>query len=352
MGPEAGREPGVERVLVLADVRRAAGGAPRGVLDRYGQRVAVVAVPNGDAVAPPDLPADAPVADVLHPVRVRALEAARDERDAPALHRFHRRSRQRLYPDVPLHRDDRLHDGARALAVADRVAVRLDALDQPFRIEVRDHALASLGDVEARVSAGGVAQRAIEVDDVDDRQAVALADVEVDRVVAGRHLQRARAGIDGDRRVGDHRHRLVVRGDEHVAPDQRAIAIVVGVHGHGGVGRDRLRPRRGDHEVFTRRLVGFVEDGVADVPEVAVDVTVLDLEVGERGFRHRIPVDDVFAAVDEAVVEQPPERLAHRTLGPRVHREDLALPVGGGAELAMLARDAIARTVDELPDAF
>ena len=56
--------------------------------------VLVGAVPDGDAVAPPELAADAPVADVLHPVQVDALEALRHELDAALLHRIDRRVRR------------------------------------------------------------------------------------------------------------------------------------------------------------------------------------------------------------------------------------------------------------------
>src|SRR5690606_17373350 len=79
--PQARGEPRVEGVLVLLEVRAVAPRAALGVLDRDDGLLAVAAVPDGDAVAPPDLAADAPVADVLHPVQVGALEAPRDEGD-------------------------------------------------------------------------------------------------------------------------------------------------------------------------------------------------------------------------------------------------------------------------------
>ncbi len=92
-----------------------------------------------------------------------------------------------------------------------------------------------------------------------DRQVVALADLEVDRVVAGRHLQRAGAALDAHRLVGDHRHRPVRGGHEHLPPDQVAVAVVLGVHGDGGVGRDRLRPRGGDDDVLRCRRARVIE---------------------------------------------------------------------------------------------
>ena len=144
-----------------------------------------------------------------------------------------------------------------------------------------------------------------------------------------------------------------VRGrHEHVASEEVAVALVLRVHGDAGVGGDRLGPRGGDDEVLTRRLVALVEHGVAEVPERAGLVVVLDLEVGERGAAVDAPVDDALAAVDEAVLVEVHERLAHGALARLVHRERLAFPVGGGAEPPVLLGDARARAPDELPDAL
>ena len=79
---------------------------------------------------------------------------------------------------------------------------------------------------------------------------------------------------------------------------------------------------------------------------------MLDLEVGQRGAAVDAPVDDALAAVDQAVLVEVRERLAHRALARLVHRERLALPVGRGAEPAVLLGDARARAPDELPHAL
>ena len=72
-GPQGGGEPGVQHVLVLLRCAcRRTSGSCAGVLPDDGHLAAVVAVPGGDLVAPPQLPGDAPVADVLHPVDSRS----------------------------------------------------------------------------------------------------------------------------------------------------------------------------------------------------------------------------------------------------------------------------------------
>ena len=72
MGPESGAEPGVQHVLVLAQVCRATGRAGCRVFKLHNLGIAGVAVPDRDAVPPPELAADAPIAQVLHPILVDA----------------------------------------------------------------------------------------------------------------------------------------------------------------------------------------------------------------------------------------------------------------------------------------
>src|SRR5205085_2829668 len=68
-GPDRRAEPGVEDVLLLAQL--AAAGAATLRLGLGDDRlVAGVAVPDGDPVPPPELAGDAPGPDLLHPVAV------------------------------------------------------------------------------------------------------------------------------------------------------------------------------------------------------------------------------------------------------------------------------------------
>ena len=66
---------------------------------------------------PPELAADAPVADILHPVEIDLGEALGDDADAPVLHGLDGRLGQGLDLDEPLLAGDRLDDRLAALAV-------------------------------------------------------------------------------------------------------------------------------------------------------------------------------------------------------------------------------------------
>ena len=189
--------------------------------------------------------------------------------------------------------------------------------------------------VEAgELRAGRLGHPARAVDDDDLLQAVLLAELEVDRVVGRRDLDRARAELALDALVGDDRDGPVLeRQDDALAVEMR-VALVVRVDGHGRVAEHGLGPGRGHDHRLVRPF-----DGVADVPELALEVLVLDLDVGEHRPAVRAAVDEEIVAVDQPLVVEGDEDLLDGPAEARVHGEALARPVERGAELLELAGD-------------
>ena len=178
------------------------------------------------------------------------------------------------------------------------------------------------------------------------------ADREVDDVVPGRHLERARPEPELDALVGDHRHAPQDERDDHLLADRVAVALVVRVHGHGDVGEDRRRSHRRDREARPAVRKRPVGERIARVGQGVVDLDVLDLEVGDRRLVEGAPVDEPVRAIDPAALPEMDEE-AHHGLDVRVvHREPLAAVVERGAEPAELAHDRLPGRVEVLPDAL
>ncbi len=90
-------------------------------------------------------------------------------------------------------------------------------------------------------------------------------------------------------------------------------------------------------------MAAAVLERVADVPQEAVFLFALDLQVGHGRLQHRVPADQPLAAVDQAFVVQAHEGLGDHAGQFVVHREVLARPVDAVAHAAHLARDGGAR---------
>ena len=168
--------------------------------------VAVGRVPDRDAVAPPQLAADAPVAQVVDP-----LEVARRQR-RPARSRSDRRAPRRRPPWPASRRAPTTAATAAARsscrsASSARPRAGTDAsrrrCGRPRAARRRSRTAPRAG--RGRANGPGAVMTAALVHDRRHRQVVAAADLEVVRVVRRRHLHRAGAEGRVDVLVGDDR---------------------------------------------------------------------------------------------------------------------------------------------------
>ena len=345
--PEPGGEPGVQHVLVLLEIQstRAALRAARRLLHLHDGFRALGAGPDRDAMPPPELARDAPVADSLEPAQVHLLPAARKDGQLPLLDRLERGLGERLHRHEPLEGKVGLHDRVAALAVPDGVAVRLHARDEPPVLQrlhdARPRFLARQPAEIPRVLVHG----RVGVHHHDGGQAVPLAQLEVVGIVGRRHFHRARPELWIHRLVEDDRDLAAEERQDGRSPLERGVALVLGVHRHRHVPQHRLGARGRHHDVLLRPL-----DGIHQVVELAVRVLMVHFLVGERGEASRAPVDDPVAAVDESLVVETHEHFADRAREPLVHGEALARPVHRIADAPHLGGDPFVIMCLPLPD--
>jgi hypothetical protein len=164
--------------------------------------------------------------------------------------------------------------------------------------------------------------------------------------MAGRDLDRARAQLRIGMLVGDDRDQPPGDRQPHLPADQLPVALVVRVDRDRHVGQHRLRPRGRD-----LNGAGAVGERVRQVPEFALHLARLDLQVGDGGAELRVPVDQPFVAVEQPVAIELDENLHDRAGEAFVHGEALIGPVHRAAEPAQLAGDLAAALLLPLPDA-
>ncbi len=182
----------------------------------------------------------------------------------------------------------------------------------------------------------------------DGGQVVTLADCEVVRVVRGGDFDGSGAEIGLDPVVGDDGDFAVRQRQLQHFADEVRVALVERIHGHGDVAEHSLRAGGGDGEEFA----GRADDRVANFPELAQLFFVGDFEVGDGGLAARAPVDDVGAAIDEAIFVEADEGFAHGDGKVVVHGEVLAGPVDGVADALHRGEDGAAVVLAPLPDAL
>ena len=164
----------------------------------------------------------------------------------------------------------------------DVVGDRLLLHEEPEALEPLDHRGARRVAVQAGQRPGRRRHVPLRIDGRQHLKAVTLADLEVGRVVARRHLQRTGPEVLVDGLVADELDLPLCDGHEHLAADERLPPRVVRMHRDGGVRHDGLGPRRGDHQIG-RPVRHRRRPGVAHIRELVGALDVQRLQIRVRG---------------------------------------------------------------------
>ena len=332
--PEPGGSPCVEDVGILFPVRGVGRGGQGDMQVLRVVAVGAFAVPDRDTVAPPELAADAPVLDVLQPVQIGLRPAFRmefdDARGDGALGFVDLR-----VADEPLFAQAWLDWHVGTFGIADCVLVRLGLHQRAELFEEFFGHGAGLEAFDAGERSGIGVHRAVRVHHIDDREVVALADIEVGAVMGRGDLEYARTELLLDGGVADNRDLGAREGAPDVLADEMLVALVIRMDRDGGVAWNGLRACGGNLEERSGNLGDLIPHAV----ERALGGLHDHLFVGQARLRDWAPVDHALAAIDVAAFVERDEGLQDRLRVAGVERVDGAIPIAGGAELAQLAED-------------
>ncbi len=141
--------------------------------------------------------------------------------------------------------------------------MRLDLDQVARRFEIGDQLPSRLITIQAAVVTTILVDRGVLVHDVDELEVVTLAHLVVVGIVCWRDLHGTGAECALHVRIGDHFDASPDRRQQNIAPDERLIAFVVGMHRHGGIAQQRFGARRRDRD---RRCISVI----ADAPIVVI----------------------------------------------------------------------------------
>ena len=320
-------------------------------------------------MAPPQLTADAPVLDVAHPREVHVFVLFRYERDAAVFNGSNGRFCQRLGRYVPLVSQPRLDDGAGAVALRYFQGVIVDADQQAGFVKISNDLFTRFKAIQAGVfgwqgAVDGFVELAVEVEhlsssqhfgvfveDVQQRQVVALADFVVIEIVGRGDFHAAGAEFRIAVVVSYDRDAAANQWQLYEFADQSLVAFVFRVYRNGSIAEHGFRAGGGNHQVIqTFSRLGAVSQRVAKVPQEAFLVVVFNLKVGDGGVQLGVPVDQTLAAIDQAVFVQAYKGFFHGFGQAVIHGETFAAPVYGRAKATDLTADITAGLIFPFPD--
>ena len=258
--------------------------------------------------------------------------------------------------------------------MGDRVGIGLDLRAEAPRLQHLDDALAGDEAIQAIQRQRLFEVRAFEemgeegrillqqkprlrIEDVDGLHTLvemATSHLEVVEVMGGGDLDRAGALFGIGIVVADDGDAAPHQRQDHMATDEVPELLVFRMHRHRRIAQHGLGPGGGDSDEGIRifRIINNAFKRIVEVPEMALHLHLLHLQIGDGGQQLGVPVDQALVLVDQPLAMQLHEDLEDGLGQALVHGEAFAAPVAGGAEALQLVDDGSAALGLPGPDAL
>ena len=159
-------------------------------------------------------------------------------------------------------------------------------------------------------------------------EARTLANLEIVKVMTRGNFHRAGTQLRIGMFVGNDRNAPSGNWQDNLLADNAFITIVAGMYRNRHIGQHRFRACGCDLDivlsVIQRHAIG---ERIFEMPETAFGIDCLDLQIANRRFQRRVPVDQPFVAVDQTVIIEIDKNLQHGLIHAFVHGEAFVGPV-------------------------
>ena len=247
--PKLGAKPGIKNVLVLTSRLAAA----RALLDGVDGSVlpaAFIAIVHGDSMPPPQLTTDAPVLQVLKPIKVDLLPARRMELDRPVLDNTLGVFFELVDSHEPLLGEPRLELVVAAIAMHDGVIMIVNMIEQTERLKLVDDGFTAFVSVHAGELAIAFDHVRGLVENIDLLKVVTLTHRVIVRVVSRGNLDKAGTELGIDVKIGEDGDFAVDDGKLDLGTDEFLLGFVLGANRYAGVAEHGFGARGGNHDVL------------------------------------------------------------------------------------------------------
>ena len=255
---------------------------------------ALIAVERGNAVSPPNLAGNAPVADIFKPVEINLIKSFGNKFCLAVFNRVNCRLCKLLHFNEPLSGYLRFNCGVTPLAstyVVDML-LGLDEISACFK--VGNDSLSRLVSVHARIFGVISGNFRVAGHNGDYFQIVPLAYFKVVGIMGGSNFYNARTEIHFNVFVRNYGNLTSHQRQYKSLADNILVAAVVGIYRNGSIAQKRFGTGRSQFHVAATIL-----ERIADMPEVSRLLLENNLRVGQSRLAAGTPVYHSLAAVDK-----------------------------------------------------
>ena len=187
------------------------------------------------------------------------------------------------------------------------------------------------------------------VEDIDLRQAVPPADLEVVEIMGRRNLHRTCSLFGIGIIIAHDGYEAANKRQAHVAADEMFQLLILGMNGYRRIAQHSFGPRRGNDDLFAGSTVSH---RIPDIPQPTLNFLLYNFKIGNRCQQLGVPIHQALVLVDQLFLIELHEHLAHGGRQALIHGKALPRPVAGCTQAPQLLGDNAAGFLFPLPYAL
>ena len=345
--PQLRREPGIQNVLILMDMMTAALWTDISVFHKSILPATIIAVEHRNAVTPPKLPGDIPVTEILHPGEVGLSPTLWVEGNLTVFNYLCCRLFELINGNKPLLREPWLKSCAAAVAMHNGVIKVFNVIKQAMLFKPSNNSLTSLISIKTRKLTVTVNNNSVLIKDVDLLKVMSLTHSKVIRVMSWSYLNKTGTKACINMPVREDWNLSVNNWQDNSLSNKISLFWIL---------RRNSYARITQHGLWTSSSYGNVLNAInrlfewiAQVPKMALLVSVLCLIVRDRSLAMRTPVYDALSAINKLVMIPVNKDLTNSLSVLRRHGELLVIKINGAAHALNLRNNGSAVLARPIP---
>ena len=300
-------------------------------------------------MSPPQLTADTPVFDVLHPVTIGILIFGRIEFQFVIHYRRQCHIGKMLHLEEPLHRKFRLDHNISTFRITYFVGISLRLFEQSGSIEIFLYLLADIKTIHTDIQAGSFAQCSVIIENIDARQIVLFTQHIVVHIVGRSYLQTTGTEFDIHIIIFNNRNHTVYQWHNHLLTFQPGIFRIVRIDTHSRITHNRFRTSGSHHGITSFRITFYF---ITQVIKFSMFFFIDYLFVRKSSQCFRIPVHHAHTAIDKSFIIKIDKYFQHTFTTLLIHSESSAIPIAGSSQFTKLFQDNSSVFIRPCPGMF
>ena len=309
---------------------------------------AIIAVPNGNTVTPPNLARDTPIADIFHPAGISFGETFRNEFGATIFNAVNSSFYQGFHFYKPLGRYQRLYYTTATLAVTNSVSVVFNFYKRANFFQLFQQVFTTFVTFLTSVLTSFFSHQAVHANNNDAGKFMTDTHFIVVGVVCRSNFYSAGTKFQIYIAICNNGNDAFSNGQAQMLANQMTITGVFRINCYCSIAQHGFRTSGSNGQESTF----FFHNRVLDIPQVTCVILMFYFDITQSGVTVNAPVGNTGTFVNQAFFVQGAEHFAYSLRAAFIHSKAFAFPIAGNAQAFQLVDDAVAILVLPFPNTF